>query len=87
MDELYGQNETQTRHSFDARQKNEGRLNLSDFVQLLHTSSQNTKHCQSAKMNSRKKNLHHYRQTKLSMRDYSLIRVVSLRNPQNGRDY
>ena len=86
MDELHGQNETQTRHSFDARQKNEGRLNLSDFVQLLHTSSQNTKNCQSAKMNSRKKNLHHYRQPKLSMRDYSLIRVVSLRNPQNGRD-
>ena len=77
--------------SFDARQNgdalDEGCLNLAAFVQLLHTSSQNTKNCQSTKMNSRKKNLRHYRQPKLSMRDYSLIRVVSLRNPQNGRDY
>ena len=60
MDELHGQNDTQARHSFDARQNgdafDEGRLNLADFVQLLHTSSQNTKNCQSAKMNSRKKN-------------------------------
>lgn len=49
MDELHGQNDTQARHSFDARQNgdafDEGRLNLADFVQLLHTSSQNTKNC------------------------------------------
>ena len=42
MDELHGQNETQTRHvltfPFDARQNgdalDEGRLNLADFVQF-----------------------------------------------------